>query len=304
MIKLLIILSIVTFCHLFFVKGHLWPADAFDWMIIRDIRLPRTLLGLLAGFILAVTGLVFQTVFGNKLADSFTLGLAGSASLGSALGIILGISVVMVSIMMSLLALLFIIYLTHTYFRRSQRIGMILFGLFINFFCSSALYGLVVLWPGRSRQLMNYLFGSIGTATWTDIGLLMPLTLVGTAGLFWLARAITIVASGETLARGVGINDQIIIYISLSIASVMTAVLISTTGIIGFVGLIIPQLFSGMKQFWSVGITGSIAVMSADFLGNNLLAPIQLPVSVPLSLAGLPLLLLMMLKKEARGGLK
>lgn len=300
--RLAIILAGAMFCHIFFVKGHLLPVDAFDWLIIRDIRLPRTLLGFLTGFILAATGAVFQTIFNNKLADSFTLGIAGGASLGSALAVLLGISATVMSITGSLLTLLAVVSLTQLYFRRDQRAGMILFGMFINFFCSSALYGLVILWPGQSRQLLNYLFGSIGAAEWQNIYVLVPVTLMGIVVLLKLARPIMIGASGETIARGVGIEQQKVEYTALITASIMTAVLVSITGIIGFVGLIVPQFFKQTTTLLTTGIVGGVAVIAADFLGNNMLTPLQIPVSVLLSLVGLPLLMTMMLKKEWRRG--
>ncbi|ULG71764.1 FecCD family ABC transporter permease [Macrococcus brunensis] len=297
-IKLACVLIGVMFCHIFFVKGHLLPVDAFDWLIIRDIRLPRTILGFLTGFILAITGAVFQTIFNNKLADSFTLGIAGGASLGSALAVVIGISAAVMSVAGSLLTLLAVVLLTQLYFRHEQRTGMILFGMFINFFCSSALYGLVILWPGQSRQLLNYLFGSIGTAEWQNIYVLIPVTLIGLAVLLKLARPIMIVASGETIARGVGVEQQKVEYTALIISSIMTAVLVSITGIIGFVGLIVPQFFKQTTTLLITGIVGGIAVIAADFLGNNMLTPLQIPVSVLLSLVGLPLLMMIMLKKE------
>lgn len=299
--KLSFLLIIAVFCHLFIVRGQGLPADAFDWMIVTEVRLPRTLLGLLTGFVLALTGAVFQTIFSNKLADSFTLGIAGGASLGSAIGVVLGVSAAGLSITGSLMTLVIVIVLTQLCFRSNQRIGMVLFGMFINFFCSSALYGLVIFWPGRTRQLLNYLFGSIGTAGWQDIAILLPVTVFGTIGLLMLSRAVSIVANGETIARGVGVNDRQTTYIALTIASVMTAVLISMTGIIGFVGLIIPQLFNGIKKLLTIGLMGGLSVIMADFLGNNMITPIQLPVSVPLSLAGLPLLLMIILKKGYGG---
>ncbi|TDL97976.1 iron ABC transporter permease [Macrococcus brunensis] len=297
-IKLACVLIGVMFCHIFFVKGHLLPVDAFDWLIIRDIRLPRTILGFLTGFILAITGAVFQTIFNNKLADSFTLGIAGGASLGSALAVVIGISAAVMSVAGSLLTLLAVVLLTQLYFRHEQRTGMILFGMFINFFCSSALYGLVILWPGQSRQLLNYLFGSIGTAEWQNIYVLIPVTLIGLAVLLKLARPIMIVASGETIARGVGVEQQKVEYTALIISSIMTAVLVSITGIIGFVGLIVPQFFKQTTTLLITGIVGGIAVIAADFLGNNMLTPLQIPVSVLLSQVGLPLLMMIMLKKE------
>ncbi len=281
-----------------------FPETPLEWSILTDIRLPRLLLGLMAGFILAITGAVFQTMFNNPLADSFSLGIASGASFGSALGIVLGLSLTMTalaSIVSSLSTLVVVILLTYQLFHAHQKTGMVLFGMFINFFFSSALYGLVILRPDESRSLLNYLFGSVGSAEWQDIIILIPVILIGTGFLLYHARAIAIMATGETIARSLGISTTTLMYVILTVASIMTAVLISMTGIIGFVGLIVPQLYRTMNDRFTVkllwtGVVGSLAVIMSDFLGNIILSPVQIPVSVILAFLGLPLLLVITIR--------
>lgn len=281
-----------------------FPETPLEWSILTDIRLPRLLLGLMAGFILAITGAVFQMMFNNPLADSFSLGIASGASFGSALGIVLGLSLTMTalaSIVSSLSTLVVVILLTYQLFHAHQKTGMVLFGMFINFFFSSALYGLVILRPDESRSLLNYLFGSVGSAEWQDIIILIPVILIGTGFLLYHARAIAIMATGETIARSLGISTTTLMYVILTVASIMTAVLISMTGIIGFVGLIVPQLYRTMNDRFTVkllwtGVVGSLAVIMSDFLGNIILSPVQIPVSVILSFLGLPLLLVITIR--------
>lgn len=280
------------------------PSTSVEWSILLDIRLPRLILGLVSGFILALSGSVFQTVFNNPLADSFSLGLASGASFGSAVAVVLGLSFSMIavsSIVFSLLTLVLVMVLTHQLFQRHEKTGMVLFGMFINFFFSSALYGLVLLNSDKSRSLLGYLFGSVGAVEWHDIVIVMPVLIIGTGVILSNARAVSILRAGDTTAASLGIHTTSLIYSVLTAASVMTAVTISMTGIIGFVGLIIPQLCAHMndrfpiKLLWT-GITGSLAVIFSDFLGNLLLSPVQIPVSVVLAFLGLPLLLVITIR--------
>lgn len=298
----MVLLFFVAALQLFVQMG--FPETPLEWSILTDIRLPRLLLGLIAGFILAITGAVFQTMFNNPLADSFSLGIASGASFGSALGVVLGLSLTMTalaSIVSSLSTLVVVILLTYQLFHAHQKTGMVLFGMFINFFFSSALYGLVILRPDESRSLLNYLFGSVGSAEWQDIIILIPVILIGTGFLLYHARAIAIMSTGETIARSLGISTTTLMYMILTVASIMTAVLISMTGIIGFVGLIVPQLYRTMNDRFTVkllwtGVVGSLAVIMSDFLGNIILSPVQIPVSVILAFLGLPLLLVITIR--------
>ncbi|WP_170234575.1 FecCD family ABC transporter permease [Macrococcus equipercicus] len=283
-------------------NGPALPHGLVERAILLDIRLPRLLLGLLAGFILAVTGMVFQTIFNNRLADSFSLGLASGASFGSAVAVVFGLYslTALSSIAFSVLTLLLVILLTHQLFQGHQQTGMVLFGMFINFFFSSALYGLVLLKPAESRSLLNYLFGSVGAAEWHDIIVLTPVTVLCTSWLLYNARAVAIVSTGDTMATGLGISTTTFVYSVLAVASIMTAVLISMAGIIGFVGLLVPQLWRvpdcfSVRLIWT-GLAGSVTVILSDFLGNVILAPVQIPVSIILAFLGLPLLLVITIR--------
>lgn len=293
-------LIIGCLCHLFF-------APDFDFfhpltpVLITDVRLPRLILAIITGITLTVSGAVFQTIFRNPLADSFSLGLASGASFGSGLMIVFGFNSVWVitsSVFMSLLTLFLIIMLTEVLFPLQRKTGMVLFGLLINFFFSSALYALVMIKPSKSIAIMNYMFGSLNNADYRVVYTVVPITIVCTMLTIYFSRETTIMASG-TIAQSVGVHPNLM-YIMLVVSSIMCAILISFTGIIGFVGLIVPQLvlrdMSLQHALPKIILLGATAVVWADFLGNTLIYPIQIPVSIVLSVIGLPLLILIIRK--------
>lgn len=286
------------------VHGLTWPKSALDEMILYEIRLPRFILGLFSGMILAVTGAVFQQLFNNQLADSFSLGLASGSSFGSGVAIVAGFSLVGVTLtglFFSLLTLAVVLMIAKRLFSR-ERSGIVLSGLLINFFFSSALYGLLLINPKHAQALMNYMFGSLNGAEWFNVILLFPLTALCFILLYGLARPIAIAASGDVTAKSVGIHVERLTYIALITSSVLTSALIAVTGIIGFVGLIVPQLVSRQKSFRqqlpTIGLLGAAAVSWADLIGQQLFYPVQIPVSIIVSFFGLPLLLILMLRSN------
>lgn len=284
----------------------MWPKSALDRTILYEIRLPRLLLGMMAGMILAVTGAVFQQLFNNQLADSFSLGLASGASFGSGAALVAGYSIIgmtLSGLFFSLLSLVVVLVMAKQLFKR-DRSGIVLCGLLINFFFSSALYGLLILYPKHIQALINAMFGSLNSAEWLHITLLLPLMTVCLMILYRLALPIAIAANGDVTAKSVGIHVERLTYAALVTASVVTSALIAVTGIIGFIGLIVPQLVSRQQSFRqqmsTIALMGAVSVSWADLVGQQLFYPVQIPVSIIVSFFGFPLLLILMLRSNLK----
>lgn len=307
-IIVLTLILIVTLLSLFYDDfGWLDITDPMGKTILLEIRLPRIITGMLVGIILSITGYVFQTVLNNYLADSFSLGLASGASFGSALSIVLGLSITMTamfSIIFSMITLMIVILASLNNKFNSQTTWMILIGMLINFFFSSLVYVLVLMFPEKSSNIMNYLFGSINSVSFKDIMILLPLTIVGMMIIYFLQQQIEILGLGQDRAIALGLRTNTIIYILLITTSIMCAVLISMTGIIGFVGMIIPPFvklnFKG-NHHAKLNLTILLAVLlvlTGDFLGREMLYPVQIPVSIMMCLMGMPLLLWIIMKQN------
>lgn len=303
------IVVIITISLFYDDFGLLDLNDAMDATILFEIRFPRIIAGIIVGIVLSITGYVFQTILNNNLADSFSLGLASGASFGSAMAVVLGLGIVatsLMSIMMSMLTLLIVLLASHKYRRQTQPVWMILFGMFINLLFSSLLYILVITHPSKATSIMNYLFGSINTVGMTELLMLLPITVIGLIIIYMYHKQIEILSLGNDRATALGVHSEVVTYILLVITSIMCAVLISITGIIGFVGMIIPpfvKLVYNRNNISRMNLTmlyGVLLVLTGDLLGREILNPVQIPVSIMMCLIGMPFFIWIIIKQNMR----
>lgn len=304
------LIVIVIMLSLFYDDfGLLNLNDPVHRTILLEIRVPRILACILVGVILSVTGYVFQSILKNYLADSFSLGLASGASFGSALAIVLGLGVTMTSlfsITFSILTLCIVIIASKFFKFHQQTTWMILIGMFINFFFSSLVYVLVLIVPKKATHVMNYLFGSVNSVGFSDLAILVPVAIIGLIIIYYFHQQVAILGLGNDRARALGLCAETVMYILLITTSIMCAILISMTGIIGFVGMIIPPFvklnFKG-GHLTKLNLTLLIAVLfvlTGDLLGREVLAPVQIPVSIMMCLIGMPLLLWIIIKQNVK----
>lgn len=278
--------------------------------IFYKVRLPRTILALIAGMGLVLSGHIYQSILNNPLADSFTLGLASGATFGSALAIFIGVSIWFVplfSIFFSLLTLFVVVWITETMVKTFHVATMILTGVFIGAFFNAGLYVLLLLRADKVNSMVSYMFGSVAVADIRSIQITGSVTIICIILLFLLGHYIKIIQLGEDKAISLGVNVRTISWCCLLIAAIMTAVIISFTGIIGFIGMIVPQI---VRRVYRVSIyvqmllnllIGGSMLLIADTIGRILISPIQIPVSIVLSIVAIPVMMYLMvteLKKK------
>lgn len=282
--------------------------DSFNQMILLKVRLPRIIEALLTGAILTLAGQMFQTVLNNPLADSFTLGLASGATFGSGLALFLGLSFIWVpifSISASLIALLIVLMIAAKISRGYPLKILIITGLMIGALFNALLYILVLIKPNKMNQIANYFFGGFAAAETREviyIGLIaIPIILI----LFSMVPAIKLLQLGELKSQSLGLNVQQVMFLILTLASIITAVAIAYTGIIGFIGMIVPQLIRRYYWRFTLGIQmilniliGATMMLIADWIGSVLIHPVQIPASIILALIGIPTLFYILLKQS------
>lgn len=282
--------------------------DSFNQMILLKVRLPRIIEALLTGAILTLAGQMFQTVLNNPLADSFTLGLASGATFGSGLAIFLGLSFIWVpifSISTSLIALLIVLMIAAKISRGYPLKILIITGLMIGALFNALLYILVLIKPNKMNRIANYFFGGFAAAETREviyIGLIaIPIILI----LLSMVPAIKLLQLGELKSRSLGLNVQQVMFLILTLASIITAVAIAYTGIIGFIGMIVPQLIRRYYWRFTLGIQmilniliGATMMLIADWIGSVLIHPVQIPASIILALIGIPTLFYILLKQS------
>ncbi|MBW4836742.1 MAG: iron ABC transporter permease [Staphylococcaceae bacterium] len=294
----LIILLISVLVSLWWDLGSL--NDAFNQTILLKVRLPRVLEAMLTGATLTIAGHMFQTILNNPLADSFTLGLASGASLGSGLALFLGLSFLWVpffSIAFSLITLVLVLGLTVILSRGYPVRVLIILGLMIGALFNALLYMLVLINPRKMNSIANYLFGGFASAEYHDVIIIALTMIVAMVILFSMKNGIKLLQVGELKSQSLGLNVQNVMFIVLAVSSMITAVVVAYVGIIGFIGMIVPQLLRRFYWQYELGtqmvlnlIVGSTVMVVADFIGGTMIQPVQIPASIIMALLGVPVL--------------
>lgn len=301
-----LILIVTILMSLMWQIGDL--SDPFNQTILLKVRLPRLLEALLAGATLTLAGQMFQTVLNNPLADSFTLGLASGATFGSGLALFLGLSFLWIpffSIGFSLITLIIVLSLTMALSTGYPVRVLILLGLMIGALFNALLYILILIKPQKLNTVANYLFGGFASAEVENVIMIAIVLAFAVMGLGILLRPIKLLQLGELKGQSLGLNVQRMTFMVLTIASIMTAVVVAYVGIIGFIGMIVPQLIRryywrfelGMQMVLNI-IIGAIVMALADFIGSVVIHPIQVPASIIMSLLGIPVLCYILLSQS------
>ncbi|WP_141756895.1 iron ABC transporter permease [Staphylococcus sp. HMSC036D05] len=294
----LIVLIIIMFVSLWWDLGNL--NDTFNQTILLKVRLPRVIEAVLTGATLTLAGQMFQTVLNNPLADSFTLGLASGASLGSGLALFFGLSFLWLpffSITLSLITLILVLGLSAILSRGYPVSVLILLGLMIGALFNALLYMLVLMQPRKMNSIANYLFGGFVSAEYHDVVIIAVTLSIAIVILFSMQKSIKLLQLGELKSQSLGLNVQTITFLVLTISSIITAVVVAYVGIIGFIGMIVPQLIRRFYWRYELGthmllnlIIGSAVMLIADFIGGTIIQPVQIPASIIMALLGIPVL--------------
>lgn len=302
----IVILIITSAMYLFWQLGSI--NDPFNQSILMNVRLPRYFEAMLTGMILTVSGLIFQTVLNNALADSFTLGLASGATFGSGLALFLGLTALWIpifSVVFSFITLLIVLFITSILSRGYPIRILILCGLMVGALFNSLLYFLILLKPRQLNTIANYLFGGFGDAEYSNVTVITTVFIVGLCAIILILNQLKLLQLGELKSQSLGLNVQIITFIALCLASMMTAINVEYVGIIGFIGMIIPQLIKKWQWRQTLGrqltlncIIGGQTMVIADFIGSHVLSPIQIPASIIIALIGIPVLFYMLISQS------
>lgn len=275
-------------------------SDTLSQTILYQVRIPRTLQALLAGVGLTLAGHMFQTLLNNPLADSFTLGLASGATFGSGLAVVIGVSFIWLpifSVLFSIMTLILVIVLTSVMSRGYPVRTLILAGIMIGALFNAFLYVLIIFNQEKMNNIVNYMFGGFSSAEYNEVIYIGIVLSIGMIILLSLVSKIKILQLGDLRAQSLGLNVRSVTYSVLLIASIITAVIVAYVGVIGFIGMVIPQLVRRSRAHYNlrqqmllnIVIGGTIMVLS-DWLGSVVLDPFQVPVSIILALLGIPVL--------------
>jgi iron complex transport system permease protein len=283
-----------------------------DALLLWKIRVPRILLAFAAGSALAVSGLAFQALFKNALATPFTLGISSGASLGAAVfirfglaaGLLKSVGTSVFAFLGALLAVITVYGLTVVKKRMSTH-TMLLAGVAVSFCFSSIILFLQYTADFEdSFQIIRWLMGGLEVAGYDSFYKIIPFVITGTAVIFKLNGELNIMTTGDDIAAVRGVDVKKTIELIFFFTSLMLAVVISVTGPIGFIGMMVPhicRLLIGMNHRYLVPATlfmGGSFLVICDTVARTLLAPVEIPVGVITSMIGGPFFLWLLLSEK------
>ena len=276
--------------------------------IVWELRLPRVLTAAAVGAGLAVSGAVMQGLTRNSLADPYLLGLSSGASLGAVSVILLGLTVVLpLAAFLGALAALAATLLLANALGRITPTRTVLAGLAVSSL-ASAITSFVIFWTvtGDSyREILSWLLGSLSGARWPAVAIAGTAIIVVGIPIMLSGRVLDAFAFGDTSAAALGINVQGTRWVLLVGTALLTGAMVSVSGAIGFVGLIIPhavRLITGPGQRVLLplsALVGAIFLVWADTLARTMFDPRELPVGIVTALLGAPVFAILLATKRA-----
>lgn len=293
------------------VLAELFGRNALDDMsrtILLRIRLPRVLLGSLVGGSLAVGGVVFQALLRNPLAEPFILGISGGAAFGAIIGILLGWVFFPGVTAMAFVGGLCTIVLVMGIARGSTRIHtntLLLSGVIVNAFFSAAIMFLIsITQDHRIHNVLHWLMGDLGLSTFKEIALLGPVVLIGFSLIYSASRSLNLMVIGEETALHLGVQVEGLKKFLFVLVSLIVSAAVCLSGIIGFVGLIIPHLLrfilgSDHRLLLPASLFfGASFLVFCDMLARVVIPQSELPVGVITALCGGPFFIYLLRRKE------
>lgn len=269
--------------------------------IVWNLRLPRVFLALVVGAMLASSGVAFQGILRNPLADPYILGVSSGAAFGAATSILffhnsslLGhLSLPLFSFVGGLLSLGFVLALSKQQ-GQHERETLILAGVVVQSLLGAFLSFLIAISGQQMQEIVFWMMGSLANRNWSDVGILIPYFLIGLTYLLFQQRDLNVIALGERAATHLGMNVERKKILILVVGSLLTAAAVSVVGIIGFVGLIVPHLIRLLvgpdhRILLPVScLAGAIFLLWSDTLARTLIASREIPIGVITAFVGAP----------------
>lgn len=295
-------------------------AAAFQEKILLGVRLPRALLSCLAGAALSLCGAVMQGVFRNPLADPYLLGVTSGAAVGSA-ATLLAVGTGSAAVWYLLpagglagglvaVALVYLLASLHAPARHGlDTVTLILVGVALAAVFSSLSTLLLYLEDHEDfRRLVFWLLGNLAASGWPQVAVVAGATAVCAPALLLLSRDLNALSLGDLTAAHLGLSPSRTKRWLLGLTAILTAVVVAVTGMIGFVGLIVPhaaRLVVGPDHralLPTAALGGALFLLVCDTLARTVLSPVELPVGIVTSLIGSPVFLVLLLGRRERGG--
>ncbi|HND49107.1 MAG TPA: iron ABC transporter permease [Anaerolineales bacterium] len=282
--------------------------------IIWNIRLPRTVLIALTGAALSGSGASYQGLFRNPLADPFLIGVASGAGLGAVIAMSIqwpysfwGLMAIPAAAFISALLTVFIVYFLARVGQTIPTTNLILAGVAFSSFATSLTSFLMLRSTNEVRRALGWLLGGASQAGWTAILAMLPYLVIGLGILIFFGYQLNLLQFGDDQAQQMGLNVNRTKTILLIASSLATAAAVAFSGIIGFIGLVVPHI---MRLWFGADyrrliplsiISGASALLFSDIIARIVLAPQEIPVGIITALAGAPFFLWVLRRVKNQG---
>jgi iron complex transport system permease protein len=292
------------------------PGQNTDYDIYVRVRIPRIILAALVGAALAASGVVLQAILRNPLAEPYILGISSGAALGVITAVMLGISwrflggsPLAIMAFVFALATVWLVWLIGHLAGGSGITSLLLAGVVVNAFFSAVIMLLTSLIDSEQlRTTILWLMGNIAEKDFSTLLVSAIFILTGIAGLFTLCQKLNVLALGQQDAQSLGVNPRMVALAGFALASFITAVAVGLSGLVGFVGLIVPhsvRIVFGpdhRQLLPASALIGGAFVVICDTIARTIIAPAQLPVGVITAIVGGPVFLLLLARYSKKVG--
>ncbi|MFC4507678.1 MULTISPECIES: FecCD family ABC transporter permease [Streptomyces] len=282
--------------------------------VLWNVRFPRIVLALLVGASLGCAGALMQGVFGNPLAEPGVIGISAGAAVGAVAAIAFGVTLlgnwtVPAFAFLAGLVTVGLVYALSRSGGRSEVVTLILTGIAVNAF-AGALIGLFLFFADTAavQQITFWQLGSLSQATWPKVLAVLPCAALGLALAPLYSRRLDLLALGERPARHLGVEVERLRMVLILVIALLTAAAVSVSGIISFVGLVVPHLLrmaAGPGHRFLVpgsALLGAAVLLAADLASRTLAAPAELPLGVLTALIGSPFFFWLLRRTRRRQG--
>jgi iron complex transport system permease protein len=278
--------------------------------IVLDFRFPRVILGFIVGGALAVAGAVMQGFFRNPMADPYIIGISSGAALGGTIAITFGLQITFLGFdavpLMAFaggLGITLLVYLISFKGGTIRPTVLLLTGIALGSLVSGITSAVMMIATQDLNRVLFWLMGGLWARDWSDLKMILPYLAIGYLVIFSATRELNAMLLGDEKAYHLGIHVNRARAVLLGMSALITSAAVSVSGIIGFVGLIVPHMIRlvvgpDYKLLLPASLlTGGCLLVLSDLLARTLFAPMEIPVGVVTAFLGCPFFLFLLLRK-------
>ncbi len=316
-IALTYFLIIITYIVLFFVtlmigemnlslievfKALFTNEDETLSLIVFELRLPRILMAILIGMLLASSGSVTQTVFANPIADPYIIGIASAATFGAVLAYMLKVPDYYFGVFGFVCCCVFSLMIFKIS-RRASIATLLIIGIAVSSFLGAITSLCIYIIGEDSFRIVTWLMGYLGLASWHKVLILSVPLVLCVLYFYFHKNELNIILSGDEEARNLGVDAEKLKINLLVVSSFAVAFAVAFSGLIGFVGLVIPHIIRLMLKNYNNALVlplctllGGVFLLFCDTLARTIIAPVELPIGILTAFFGAPVFLYLALK--------